>query len=301
MALVVVMGCGYIGHRVAALEQSQGNRVMGLARSEKTAQRLQTFDIHPFQGDLDEPDSLKNLPINGSLLYYFVPPPSSGVTDQRMQNLVSMLISRALPERIVLISTTGLYGDCKGDWISEDRPPNPKTERALRRLAAEKTLVPWGQAQNVDTVILRVAGIYGPGRLPEKRLRRGEPVLCEEESPFSNRIHADDLAQACCAAARRGKAGSVYNITDGHPTTMTDYFFRVADLLGLQRPPTVSLEEASQQMGPGMLSYLSESRRIENQKMRKELKVDLRYPDLARGLPSCLRLTPLDRALTEFF
>jgi nucleoside-diphosphate-sugar epimerase len=188
----------------------------------------------------------------------------------------------------VLISTTGIYGDCRGEWVTEDRPPNPKADRAFRRLSAEKALVEFGIKNKVEIIILRVPGIYGPGRLPEKRLRSGEPVLQEKESPYSNRIHADDLAEACIAAAKKGRPGESYNVSDGHPSTMTDYFFRVADLLGIQRPPVISLEQAGKEMGAGMLSYLAESKRIDNSKMLKELGLKLIYPDLEKGLPSCI-------------
>jgi nucleoside-diphosphate-sugar epimerase len=137
-------------------------------------------------------------------------------------------------------------------------------------------------------VILRVPGIYGPGRLPRERLTRGLPVLREDESPWSNRVHVDDLARACLAAARRGRPGGVYNISDGHPSTMTDYFNRVADASGLPRPPQITAAEARTRMSEGMQSYLAESKRLDNRRMREELGVEPQYPDLARGLAACI-------------
>lgn len=119
-------------------------------------------------------------------------------------------------------------------------------------------------------------------------LRAAEPVLREAESPYSNRIHADDLAQVCVAAGHYKGPGTVYNASGGHPTTMTDFFFRVADLLGIPRPPTITLEEARRQLGEGMLSCLAESRRIDHRRLREELGVELMYPDLASGPASCL-------------
>jgi nucleoside-diphosphate-sugar epimerase len=113
-------------------------------------------------------------------------------------------------------------------------------------------------------------------------------VVREDESPWSNRIHADDLAQACCLAARQGRAGGVYNVSDGNPTTMTDYFYRVADFLRLPRPPAISMEEARITLGPGILSFLEESKRLDNRRMLDELGVGLRYPDLSSGLPACV-------------
>jgi nucleoside-diphosphate-sugar epimerase len=148
----------------------------------------------------------------------------------------------------------------------------------------------------VTIVVLRVAGIYGPDRLPVERLSRREPVLREEESPWSNRIHVDDLAQACVAAMRHGRNGAVYNATDGHPSTMTDYFNRVADAVDLPRPPQVSRVDSRTRMSEGMLSYLAESKRLDNRRLREELGVKLQYPDLASGLAASV---PVPRAQPE--
>jgi nucleoside-diphosphate-sugar epimerase len=288
MTRILIIGCGDIGRRVAGLEQADGRTVAALARSEASAQRLRAAGIEPLRGDLDDPSSLHRLPFEFALVYYFAPPPGSGVTDPRLESLVSAMTPSKPPRRVVLISTTGVYGDCRGDWVTEERPPNPLAPRAARRLAAENTLRRWSQASGVPIVILRVPGIYARGRLPVERLRAGEPVLREEESPFSNRIHADDLARVCVAAAHRDHPHDLYNVSDGHPTTMTDYFYRVADVLGLARPPAVTLEEARRRLGEGMLSYLAESKRIDNRRMREELGVELMYPDLASGLAACV-------------
>lgn len=288
IADVLIVGCGDVGERVAALENSAGRRVSGLVRSEASAQALRAAGIRPIIADLDAPASLRDLPVKNSLIYYFAPPPGRGMTDPRLETFVSLFESSGPPARVVLISTTGVYGDCRGDWVTEDRPPNPQADRAKRRLAAETALRRWSEASGVPVVILRVPGIYGRGRLPEERLRAGEPVLHETESPFSNRIHADDLAQVCITAGHHKKPGIIYNVSDGHPTTMTDFFYRVADLLGIPRPPAITLEQARQQLGEGMLSYLAESKRIDNRRLREELGVELMYPDLAAGLPSCI-------------
>jgi nucleoside-diphosphate-sugar epimerase len=283
----LIVGCGDIGERVARLERSESRAVAGLVRSEKSARRLRDAGIQPIMADLDAPAFLNNLPVKNAVVYYFAPPPDKGVTDPRMEAFVSVLTPSNLPKRIVLISTTGVYGDCRGEWVTEDRTPKPQVDRARRRLAAETTLQRWSKTCGVPIVILRVPGIYGPGYLPEKRLRSGEPVLREDESPFSNRIHADDLARICIAAARHAHPSLLYNVSDGHPTTMTDFFFRVADVLGIPRPPAVSMEEARRRLGEGMLSYLAESKRIDNRRMREELGVELMYPDLTAGLASC--------------
>ena len=284
---VLIIGCGDIGERVALLERAMGRHVMGLVRSERSAQRLRAAGIEPTEADLDVPASLRDLPVKNTLVYYFAPPPGKGVTDPRLEAFVSIFGSSMLPKRVVLISTTGVYGNCQGEWVTEDRPPNPQADRAKRRLAAETCLRRWSENRGVKIVILRVPGIYGRGFLPEKRLRAQEPVLREEESPFSNRIHADDLAQICVIAGHHDNPGIIYNVSDGHPTTMTDFFYRVADVLGIPRPPAITRVQARQQLGEGMLSYLAESKRIDNRRMCEELGVELMYPDLAAGLASC--------------
>ncbi len=276
-----------MGRRVAALEQASGVPVSALVRSAEKAEALDAAGILVLPGDLDHPDTLQGLSAAGTLVYYFAPPPAAGITDPRIENALSVLHGANLPRRVVLISTTGVYGDCGGAWIDEDHPVHPQTDRSKRRLAAEHALRDWSTTTGVPIVILRVPGIYGPGRLPLERIARREPVVREEDSPFTNRIHADDLARACFLAGRRGRRGAIYNISDGHPTTMTDYFNRVADHAGLPRPPALPLAEARHRLSAGMLSYLGESRRLDNRRMRDELGVVLQYPDLATGLPAC--------------
>lgn len=287
MKPALIIGCGDVGQRVAALLAAAGRRVTGVVRSRESQQRLTQAGIAALMADLDEPSGLRGLPTAAALLYYFAPPPDVGERDTRMEHLLASLDPAAPPSRIVYVSTTGVYGDCGGAWITERQPVNPRTARSRRRLAAESALRAWCEAFGVPVVILRVPAIYGPGRLPVERIRQRLPVVREEESPYTNRIHADDLARVCLAAGERDVAG-IYNVSDGHPTTMTHYFNRVADLLGLPRPPTVSMEEARRSFSPGLLSYLEESRRLDNRKMREELQVELLYPDLESGLPGCL-------------
>jgi len=278
----LIVGCGDIGRRVARLEISEGRSVLGLARSDSTAALLKAMGFGVIPSDLDDVATLVALPNDVSTLYYFAPPPPSGADDPRLRNCLDAL--KGLPERVVYISTSGVYGDCAGAWIDEECPLNPKSDRGKRRMAAEQVLEDWSQRTAVPVIILRVPGIYGPGRLPVERVRQGIPVLIPEESPYSNRIHADDLAAACFAAARRGQPGHAYNISDGHPTTMTDYFWSIADLYGLPRPPAISLAEARSVLTPAMLSFLEESKRLINRRMLNELKVSLKYPDLKSGL-----------------
>lgn len=302
---IFIVGCGYVGRRVAAAERARGSRIIALARSENSAQALRTLGIESVRGDLDDPGSLAGLDVAGQGVYYFAPPPTTGVRDPRMAAFLVAVTPRS-PRRIVYISTTGVYGDCHGEWVDEARAPNPTADRARRRLDAEQQLRACGARTGCEAVILRVPGIYGPDRLPVERLRKGLPLLREDEAPWSNRVHADDLVAACLAAMAHGRAGAVYNVSDGHPSTMTDYFRRVADALALPRPPEISrvesaggpsmargprlgpIGEAGAQIDEGMLSYLAESKRIDNRRMREELGVSLRYPTLAEGLAACL-------------
>jgi nucleoside-diphosphate-sugar epimerase len=293
---VFIVGCGDIGRRVAALESAQGGKVIALARSEASAEKLTALGMEVIRGDLDGPDPLPQLPCGLDALYHFAPPPPSGTGDPRLENLLTALApSDERPRRVVYISTSGVYGDCGGAWVDETWPRHPQTDRARRRVAAEILWQAWAESHDTPLAILRVPGIYGPGRLPVERIRLGTPVVAENESPWSNRIHADDLAQACFAAAQPQAPTGPFNISDGHPTTMTDYFNRLADLLGLPRPPAVSMDEARQVLSPAMLSFLEESKRLDNRRMLEELGVQLRFPDLDAGLATCIRESPSPR------
>jgi len=281
---VLIAGCGDIGQRVAQRYRAQGISVHGLARSEASAARLRAEGIEPVFGDLADHAMLKDLPTAEVVIFYLAPPPAQGECDPLLQNFLAAIDPARLPAKLVLISTTAVYGDCRGAWITEAQAAEPQTARGQRRLDAENTLRRWGRETGVPFVILRVGGIYGPGRLPVERLEKGLPILDPADSPYTNRIHQDDLARVCVAAAERGLPGEIYNVADGHPGTMSQYFIDVAKALGLPPPPVVSRAEAEKVMSAGMLSYLQESRRLDNRKMREELAVELCYPDLAAGL-----------------
>jgi nucleoside-diphosphate-sugar epimerase len=290
MKNVCISGCGDIGQRVAQLYRQQATAtdttpdIYGLTRRETLRDRLQSLGIIPVIADLDEPAAVTDLPTKDSVLFHLAPPPATGQQDLRFRNLLQACEQNGMPAKIVLLSTTAVYGDCQGAWVDETAPVNPQTDRGKRRLDAETALGQWATDHNVDYVILRVSGIYGPGRLPLERLRRRLPILQEDQAPFSNRIHQDDLAMVCVAAAKKAPNGAIYNVCDGQPSTMSHYFKAVAQAAGLPLPPEVDHEQAQQVLSAGMLSYLSESRRLRNDKMRRELQVTLQYPDLAAGL-----------------
>ncbi|HWU68948.1 MAG TPA: SDR family oxidoreductase [Stenotrophobium sp.] len=275
---VLIVGCGDIGTRVAVRLRAMGREVTGVVRSDQSAADLRSRGIAARPADLDEPAALPATP----LVFYFAPPPAAGETDTRLRAALAQWPAGAT--RIVYISTSGVYGDCAGRWIDETEPLKPLSARARRRLDAERALAQWGG----DHVLLRVPGIYGPGRLPLARLREALPVILESESPYTNRIHADDLAEAALHAAVFGRAGAAYNISDGRPTTMCDYFTRCARLLGMPPPPQVTRAEARRVFTPAMWSFMEESKRLLNRRMLDELRYLPRYPDLERGLAACL-------------
>lgn len=277
-----VIGCGDVGLRVARQLRERGQDCLPLVRSPTSADLLRAEGFSPRILDLD-----RDAPeFDAEQVYWFAPPPLQGRTDPRLRRWLETLAPRA--RRIVYISTSGVYGDCAGRWINEDEPLKPQADRGHRRLDAEQALAEFAPSTLSAVCVLRVPGIYGPGRLPVERLRQGLPVVREDEAPWTNRIHAEDLARAALAAMDRGIAGRAYNVSDGHPTTMSDYFVRCARLLQLPEPPRVTMLEARGQLTPAMLSFLEESKRLVNTRMLDELGVQLRYPDLAQGLPACL-------------
>ncbi len=287
MQKVTIVGCGDIGHRVALRLPVEEFSVSCWVRSRASARNLQGLGLDSVAVDLD--DSATSLPVvEGHSLFYFAPPPGKGTEDKRVVALIRAMAETGHPHRVVYLSTTGVYGDCNGEWVDEQRPPSPRADRAWRRLDAERRWRDWSLSGSGELVILRVAGIYGPGKLPVKRLQSGTPMVAETDSPITNHIHSQDLVAVCLAAMARGCSDEVYNVSDGHPGTMTAYFNQVADFLGLARPPVISLAEAKRRLSPGMLSYLGESRRLSNRKMVDELDVVLRYPTLAEGLPASL-------------
>ena len=289
MGRVFIVGCGYVGKRIAALCRERGEAVAALCRKIEGCRELEALGIEPLPGDLDYPETLTGMPTAGAVVFYCAPPPGGGITEPRVQSFCNAIPPGSEPSRVIYLSTTGVYGDCGGAVVTEETPVNPETTRARRRVHAEETLAAWGAERGVPVVILRVPGIYGPGRLPIPQLQMGQPVLRSEEAPYSNRIHVDDLAAICLAAAQWCGASGLFNVGDGQGGTMTDYFNAVADAAGLPRPRQVTMEEARQVMHPLMLSYFGESRRVDTGKLRRELGVTLRYPTLEEGLLASLR------------
>lgn len=278
-----IIGCGDIGRRVAKLYQNK--TIYGIVSSTQSVDKCELLSIKSERLDLDSDYSLEETKFTESSIYYFTPPQPAGVEDSRLKHFLQSLDNiKTTPKRFVLISTTGVYGDSAGKWIDENTPINPQADRAIRRASAEQILQSWADKNNCETMILRVPGIYAEDRLPLERLKKGLPIVNADEAGFTNRIHADDLANACKAAMECDSHNHIINVTDGNPSTMTDYFNHVADYAKLPRPPQISLQEAEQTLSTGMVSYLKESRRIRNEKMLDVLDIKLEYPNLASSL-----------------
>jgi nucleoside-diphosphate-sugar epimerase len=239
--------------------------------------------------DLDDRGSLQRIAGLADVVLHLAPPPGEGRCDTRTRNLLAALgKTKSLPRQLIYVSTTGVYGDCGGAPIDETRRLNPESARAGRRVDAERRLRAWGGRHGVAVSILRAPGIYAADRLPLERLQKGLPALLEADDVFTNHIHADDLAAACLAAMKNGTANRVYNVVDDSELKMATYFDRVADAFALPRPPRLSRDEAARQLSPVQMSFLRESRRIGNRRLKNELKLRLAYPTIEAGINEAL-------------
>jgi len=251
----------------------------GLVRRREEIAKLRAHGVVPVVGDLDRVETLDRLRTAPFGVLHFAPPPSEGRDDPRTQRLVAALArARIIPQRFVYLSTSGVYGDCAGARVAETRVRSAQTPRARRRVAAEDRLRAWAGQNGVVLSILRVPGIYAETRLPLDRLRQGTPVLMAEDDVYTNHIHADDLAHAAVAALFRGRANRAYNTSDDAELKMAGWFDLVADAYKLPRAPRISWDDAVTRIAPLLLSFMSESRRLSNVRMKRELRVRLRYP-----------------------
>jgi nucleoside-diphosphate-sugar epimerase len=289
---VLIVGCGDVGLR-AARELGAGRRVrlIALTSNPARADALRAAGITPLAGNLDDPHSLRRLAGLASRVLHLAPPPSEGHSDwrsdPRTRALVRALAQRTPPRSLVYGSTTGVYGDRQGAWTSEAVPARPHTPRAWRRVDAEDTVRWLGRAIGVRASVLRIPGIYAndrEGGTPRDRLLRGTPVLRAEDDVYTNHVHADDLARACVLALWRGRAQRVVHAVDDTALKMGDYFDLAADVYGLPRPPRVARNAAQDQLPLMLLSFMGESRRLTNQRLKHELRLRLRYPTVAEGL-----------------
>ncbi len=260
---------------------------MALTSSPSKTPHLQSLGITPLQGNLDQPDTLRRLAGVATHVVHMAPPPLQGSTDPRTQALVQVLALRSSPRCVVYGSTSGVYGDCHGAWIDETQVLQPTTERAQRRVDAEAWLQTWGVSGGTRIQVLRIPGIYAldrEGGTPRERLMRGTPVLQASDDVFTNHVHADDLARATVLSMWRGKNLRPIHVCDDSDLRMGDYMDLAADLWQLPRPPRVTRSQAAQVLPAMTLSFMSESRRMHNQRLKQELRMKLRYPTVHEGL-----------------
>ena len=283
MKRLLIIGCGDIALRAIPLLVKR-YRVVALVRNRLRFRLLRDMGVMPVLGDLDDRISLLRLAGLADIVLHFAPPPNSGTHDPRTRHLLAALSKSHLPGRLIYISTSGVYGDCGGAAVNETRVLHPQTDRAYRRADAEKQIRLWSARNGVNTCILRVPGIYAADRLPLERIRQGTPAISAGEDSYTNHIHADDLVRIVNAAIRRGKPNRVYHASDDSGLKMGDYFDAVADAYGLAHPLRISRAEALLLLPESLLSFMKESRRLSNERMKRELKVALLYPTLTKML-----------------
>jgi nucleoside-diphosphate-sugar epimerase len=286
---VLVTGCGDVGLRlIRQLRARSGSvRVIATARRSEQIDAIRAAGGVPIRVDLEDRVSLRRLKAFSKKAVHLAPPPSSGPDDPRSRRIIAALSSGVLPafgRRWAYVSTTGVYGDCAGGWIDETQPSRARTERALRRVAAERRFRRASRHGVASVAMLRAPGIYADDRLPVDRLLAGMPALIPAEDVWTNHIHAEDLAHCCWLALFRGRPGRTYNTVDESQQKMGEYFDQVADALGLARPPRLPRAELARQVSPMMLSFMNESRRIGNRRLREELRVRLRFPTVKSQL-----------------
>lgn len=283
---VLIVGCGDIGLRVA--QQLRGRvRLMALTSSADRRVVLRAQGISPLLGNLDRPATLRRLSALATRVLHLAPPASEGHEDARTRALLRAVRLRALPHALVYGSTSGVYGDCGGAVVAETRAVSPATSRAQRRVYAEQAVRYLGRATGVRVSILRIPGIYAADRdggTPRARLVKGAPVLVRDDDVYTNHIHANDLARACHLALWRSKPQRVYNVSDDSDLKMGDYFDLAAKLYGLPVPPRLTREQAAAVLSPMQLSFMDESRRLDNTRMKRELRVRLLHPTVHSGL-----------------
>ena len=277
---LLILGCGDVGMRLLPLLRGRF-RVFAVTSQPARCAQLRAAGAVPIVANLDEPASLRRLAGLAATVVHLAPPLSSGLLDRRTRNLAAILPEHG---RLVYVSTSGVDGDCGGAVVAETRPVAPANARAKRRVDAEQVLRGWGARRGASVAILRVPGIYAEDRLPLKRLREGTPALAAGDDVYTNHIHADDLARIIERAIWRGRPGRVYHASDDSELKMAEYFDAVADAFGLPRPPRLPREQLRQAVTPMLLSFMSESRRLDNTRIRRELGVRLRYRRVADAL-----------------
>ncbi|WP_157039579.1 SDR family oxidoreductase [Aquincola tertiaricarbonis] len=283
---LLIVGCGDVGLRVLRLLAGRWG-VVALTSSPDRCDALRAAGAVPVVGNLDDAGSLQRIASLAPRVLHLAPPAAQGEHDLRTAHLLQALARGGGTRRLVYMSTSGVYGDAGGARFDETRAPRPATARGRRRVDAERRVRAFGLMTGAAVSVLRVPGIYAldrEGGDPRERVRRGTPVLAEADDVYTNHIHADDLARACVAALLRGAPQRIYHASDDTELKMGDYFDAVADLHGLPRPPRRSRAEAMAELSPMQMSFLSESRRLDNRRLKQELRLRLHHPTVLDGL-----------------
>ncbi len=285
---ILVLGCGDVGLR-ALPQLVKHARVMVLTSSAHKREQLRAQGVTPLLGNLDEPSSLKRLAGLGERVLHLAPPRNEGRLDHRTRALLAALSLRTRPLKVVYGSTSGVYGNCQGEWVKETRSCKPQSERAMRRVDAELALRYWLKRSigGGHINVLRIPGIYAldrEGGTPLDRVKKGMPVLDAQDDVYTNHIHADDLARACVIALYKGENMQAIHVSDDAQMKMGDYYSEVAKWFELPPPVRMPLAELKSHLSPMQMSFLVESRRLDNQRMKKSLGLRLRYPTPKEGL-----------------
>ncbi|MFM2398523.1 MAG: hypothetical protein RL341_680 [Pseudomonadota bacterium] len=275
---VLIVGCGNVGLRIVA----QAHARLALIGTNRVASRdVRAAGARAVALDLDarrQPRAgRKNIAALADWAIYLAPPPNQGAGDPRLKRFLAVWRATPGSKRLAYVSTSGVYGDCGGAWVSESRPVNPESDRAKRRVAAEYLVRQAGKS-GLRAAILRAPGIYAATSLPIERLKAGTPALMAEQDVYTNHIHADDLARICMAALFRSRASRTYNASDDSQMKMGDYFDAVADAFALPRAPRLPTDELKAAVSPMLWSFMRESRRLVNTRLKKELRFALAYP-----------------------
>lgn len=313
---LLIVGCGDVGTRILRLLSAR-MRVFAVTSQPGRRAELRAAGAVPLVADLDRPVTLARLRGLADRVIDLAPPPAQGHGDPRTRALLAALRRTAwrraragrfasgaaseadiLPDRgwhrafeaaahhvpsrvFVYASTTGVYGDRGGARVQEFDAVRPQTPRARRRVAAESAVRRFGRDAGWRASIVRIPGIYAEDRLPIARLNKRTPALSRQDDVYTSHIHADDLARTMIAGLWRGRPQRVVHASDDTELRMADYFDLVADRRGLPRPPRISRQQAGEVIDASLLSFMSESRRLDNRRLKRELRLRLRYPTVA--------------------
>jgi nucleoside-diphosphate-sugar epimerase len=272
----LVIGCGYLGSRVAKVWHAQGHKVFAATRDRDRAESFRQAGWEPIVCDVTEPASLRTLPRVDAVLYAVGLDRSSGLSMRAVYvaGLANVLDHLPAPDKFLHVSSTSVYGQSSGEEVTEDSPTEPAEENGRIVLEAEQTL----REKFPPAVIMRFAGIYGPNRgLRRKQIEAGEPIVCDPDI-WLNLIHVEDGVAAVLAAEEKAPPGTLWNICDDCPVKRGDFYGFMADLLHVPLR-LVAPTEAEKQAAAHQAN-----RRISNRNMRQRLGVELKYPSHVEGL-----------------